>query len=79
MVEIGVRVYPDDTGEIVEEWTTLVNPERDVSAGHVHGITARDVYGAPHFADVAGLLVDSLRGRVLVAHNLSFEAQFLIR
>ena len=77
VVEIGV-VCMDHSGEIVEEWTTLVNPERDVSAGHVHGITARDVYGAPHFADVAGLLVDSLRGRVLVAHNLSFEAQFLI-
>ena len=53
-------------------------PERDVSAGHIHGITARDVYGAPHFGEVAGLLTESLRGRVLVAHNLSFEAQFLM-
>ena len=64
---------------VVDEWTTLVNPERDVSAGHIHGITARDVYGAPRFAEVAAsILADSLRGRVLVAHNLSFEAQFLM-
>lgn len=77
VVEIGV-VCMDHSGEIVDEWATLVNPERDVSAGHIHGITARDVYGAPRFADVAGLLTESLRGRVLVAHNLSFEAQFLV-
>ena len=63
---------------MVEEWTTLVNPGRDVSARHVHGITARDVYGAPRFDEVAGLLAESLRGRILVAHNLSFEAQFLV-
>ena len=77
VVEIGV-VCMDHSGEVVEEWTTLVNPERDVSAGYVHGITARDVYGAPRFGEVAGLLAESLRGRVLVAHNLSFEAQFLM-
>ena len=77
VVEIGV-VCVHHSGEVVEEWTTLVNPERDVSAGYVHGITARDVYGAPRFEEVAGLLADSLRGRILVAHNLSFEAQFLM-
>lgn len=77
VVEIGV-VCMDHSGEVVEEWTTLVNPQRDVSAGHIHSITARDVYGAPRFDEVAGLLAESLRGRVLVAHNLSFEAQFLM-
>jgi DNA polymerase-3 subunit epsilon len=77
VVEIGV-VCMDHSGEVVSEWTTLVNPERDVSAGHIHGITARDVYGAPRFEEVGGLLAESLRGRVLVAHNLSFEAQFLM-
>ena len=76
VVEVGV-VCLDRSGELADEWTTLVNPDRDVSAGHIHGITARDVYGAPLFAEVAGVLADSLRGRVLVAHNLSFEAQFL--
>lgn len=77
VVEIGV-VCVDHSGEVVDEWTSLVNPERDVSAGDIHGITARDVYGAPRFAELAGLLTESLRGRVLVAHNLSFEAQFLM-
>jgi DNA polymerase-3 subunit epsilon len=77
VVEIGV-VCMDHSGEVVDEWTSLVNPERDVSAGAIHGITARDVYGAPRFAELAGLLTDSLRDRVLVAHNLSFEAQFLM-
>ena len=77
VVEIGV-VCMDHSGEVVDEWTSLVNPERDVSAGATHGITARDVYSAPRFAELAGLLTESLRARVLVAHNLPFEAQFLM-
>ncbi len=34
-------------------------------------------YAAPRFAEVAGLLAESLRDRVIVAHNLSFESRFL--
>src|ERR1019366_3747892 len=41
VVEIGV-VCLDCSGEVADEWTTLVNPERDVSASHIHGITGRD-------------------------------------
>ena len=77
VVEVGA-VCLDPAGQPVDEWTTLVNPERDVSAGHVHGISSRDVYAAPHFAEIAGLLSETATGRVLVAHNLSFEAQFLL-
>lgn len=77
VVEVGV-VSLDPAGQTVDEWATLVNPERDVSAGYIHGITARDVYAAPRFAEIAGLLSETAEGRVLVAHNLTFEAQFLL-
>jgi len=76
VVEIGV-VLADENGRVTEEWETLVNPQRDVGATEIHGLTAGDLYAAPTFDDVAGELVSVLRGRVPVAHNLSFDALFL--
>lgn len=76
IVEIAV-VLVDDGGNPVYEWETLLNPERDVGATEIHGLTAADVYSAPTFAQVAGELESLLRGRVPVAHNLSFDAPFV--
>lgn len=76
VVEIGV-VHVTADGRITGRWQTLVNPERDLGATHVHGINAADVLDAPVFADVAEHLVELLRGRVLVAHNARFDLGFL--
>jgi len=76
ILEIGVTLV-DDAGSVVYEWETLVNPERDVGATDIHGITAADVYNAPTFREIAGEVESLLRGRVPVAHNLSFDAPFL--
>lgn len=76
IVEVAVTLVDDD-GNPVYEWETLVNPVRDVGATEVHGISAADVYSAPTFDQIAGELVSLLKGRVLVAHNLSFDAPFL--
>lgn len=76
IVEVGV-VLLDDTGTVEQEWTTLVDPQRDVGPTHVHGIHARDVVGAPLFADIAAYLVGLLSGRTLVAHNQAFDVRFL--
>ena len=59
------------------EFATLINPGRDIGATHVHRITARDVAGAPRFEQVAPMLLDVLRGRVVVAHNVQFDVRFL--
>jgi DNA polymerase-3 subunit epsilon len=59
------------------ELTTLINPGRDIGATHIHRITARDVAGAPRFEQVAPTLLDFLRGRVIVAHNVQFDLRFL--
>ena len=74
--EIAV-VLVDEHGRIEHEWSTLLNPERDLGPQHIHRIQARDVVDAPCFADVTGHLVDLLRGRALVAHNLPFDVTFL--
>ena len=76
IVEIGL-IALSETGEIEVEWSTLVNPERDVGPTHIHGITARDLLEAPTFQEVAAHIVGTLSGRTLVAHNARFDTQFL--
>ncbi|KAA5835243.1 DNA polymerase III subunit epsilon [Saccharopolyspora hirsuta] len=77
ILEIGV-VHVCPNGEITGRWETLVNPQRDLGPQRIHGITGADVLGAPRFEQVSGELVDLLAGRVLVAHNLRFDAGFLL-
>ncbi|MFC3896501.1 exonuclease domain-containing protein [Lentzea rhizosphaerae] len=76
VIEVAV-VHVDETGRRVDEWCTLVNPRRDLGAQHVHGITAAEARRAPDFAAIAPELAARLSGRVLVAHNLSFDLRFL--
>ena len=78
VVEVGV-VLTDDQGNTEHEWTTLLNPGRDVGATHIHGIAACDVVDAPRFADIADHLLSMLYGRVVVAHNATFDMRFLYR
>lgn len=76
VVEVAVIQLDRDLspcGELV----TLINPGRHIGATHIHGITARDVVGAPRFEQVAPMLLDVLRGRVVVAHNVQFDLRFL--
>ncbi|MFE9744312.1 exonuclease domain-containing protein [Saccharothrix saharensis] len=76
VVEVAV-VGLDDAGRVTDEWCTLLNPGRDLGPQHVHRIRAADVWHAPTFARAAGALAARLAGRVVVAHNLSFDARFL--
>jgi DNA polymerase-3 subunit epsilon len=76
IIEIAV-VDLDVRGVAVGCWTTLINPGRPVAGSEVHAVTDRDVVHAPKFSDVAGKLARSCAGRVVVAHNLAFDARFL--
>lgn len=76
IVELGI-VHVDPSGRIEREMETLLDPGRDVGPSHIHRIEERDVRGAPAFELVAADVADALRGRVLVAHNVQFEATFL--
>jgi len=76
VVEIAV-IDTDDSGRIINEWATLLNPGCSVGATHIHGITAADVRRAPRFQDVAGEVTARLAGRALVAHNARFDLAFL--
>jgi DNA polymerase-3 subunit epsilon len=76
VVEVGV-VHVDEDGQVEDEWSTLVNPERDVGPTHIHGITAREVLNAPTFADLAPYVLRAIAGRTVVAHNAVFDLMFL--
>ena len=76
LVEVAVvRVEP--SGVIVDEWTSLVHPGRDVGPTWVHGITDGMVADAPSFADVAAEVLERFEGAVVVAHNAPFDGGFL--
>ena len=76
VVEIGV-VHVDEDGSLGSSWCTLINPQRDLGATDLHGITARDVLDAPLFVEVAPLVVHSLVGRTPVSHNAAFTLDFV--
>ncbi len=76
IIEVGI-VRTDWRGNVLFEYGTLVNPQRDVGATDVHGITAQDVAEAPLFADVVGDIQNALREAVVVAHNAPFDLRFL--
>jgi len=60
--EIGV-VLVDGAGRREHSWTTLINPQRDLGAQHMHRIDATDARMAPVFADVVGDLTGLLAGQ----------------
>jgi DNA polymerase-3 subunit epsilon len=76
IVEVGI-VRVDAMFNVISEYATLINPQRDVGATHIHGIRAEDVCDAPLYADVVGDIHQSLQGAVVVAHNAPFDLRFL--
>jgi DNA polymerase III subunit epsilon len=71
-----VRLSP--SGSVLDEYATLINPDRDIGATSCHGVSARDVINAPRFAEVGGDILERLEGAVLVGHNVSFDKSFLL-
>ncbi len=76
VVEAAV-VHLSADGQITGEFSTLINPGRDVGPTRIHGIRAADVLHGPAFADAASTIWQLLSGHVLVAHNVPFDARFL--
>lgn len=77
IVEIAI-VHVDPTGQVTGSWDSLIQPAGPVGATRVHGITRAMVAEAPRFEDVGRELHALLAGRVVAAHNLPFDAKFLV-
>ena len=76
IVEIAI-VCLDSDGIIVDEFSTLVDPQRDVGAVDVHGITPEMIGGAPTFREIAHAVAERLDGRVFASHNARFASRFV--
>ena len=77
ITEVGiVRVR---NGVLLEEWSTLVNPQCRIppSIEAFTGISNEMVAAAPRFADVAALVFEKLQDAIFVAHNARFDYSFL--
>jgi DNA polymerase-3 subunit epsilon len=77
ITEIGiVRV---EKGELVEEWSSLVNPDCPISPyiEAFTGISSEMVAAAPRFAELADTVLEKLHGAVFIAHNARFDHAFL--
>ena len=67
------------TGEVVEEFSTLVNPLRPIPRfiTALTGIDPAMVAAAPRFEDIAERVRRVLAGAVFVAHNAAFDRRFV--
>lgn len=77
VTEIGaVRVRG---GKIIEQWSSLINPERRIPKRIVEltGITDEMVSTAPVFAEIADEFREFVGSAVFVAHRVSFDYGFL--
>ena len=67
----------DAHGRVEQSVVSLLNPGVDPGPTHVHGLTAAMLEDQPQFADIVGDMIEVLRGRTLVAHNVAFDYAFL--
>jgi DNA polymerase-3 subunit epsilon len=75
IIEIACVVFSGN--QIIEEYSTLINPNRDVGKTQIHGIRPSMVTSAPLFSEIAIDILRILQNRVIVAHNLAFDLRML--
>jgi DNA polymerase III subunit epsilon len=76
VVEVAV-VRIGRTGEIESEWSSLIDPDRDVGPTFIHHVTNDMVRGAPRFHEIVGAILQHLDGALVASHYAEFEAAFL--
>lgn len=74
-----IAVFIHDGEKIINEFSTLINPERNIPyfITALTGITNEMVADAPKFYEVAGKIVELTEGCVIVGHNVHFDYGFI--
>ena len=74
-----IAIYVHDGDRVVKEYRTLINPERHIPPfiTRMTGISDEMVARAPKFYEVARDIVELTEGTVFVAHNASFDYNFV--
>ena len=74
-----VAVYIHDGSKVVDEFVSLVNPEKPIPY-HITQLTGIDnamVEHAPKFYEIAKQIVEITEGMIFVAHNVGFDYNFM--
>ena len=74
-----IAIYRHDGHQIVDQFSSLVNPERPIQAfvASLTGINNNMLRQAPKFYEVAKRIVEITDNAVLVAHNAQFDYRIL--
>jgi DNA polymerase III epsilon subunit family exonuclease len=64
-------------GKITDRWSTFVNPGRPIFGNQMHGITDKDVKGAPTPAEAAKKALAFVGEATIVGHSVGFDIAFL--
>jgi len=74
-----IAIYKFDGHQIVDQFISLVNPERDIQPFVVNltGINSGMLKNAPKFYEVAKRIVEITEDCVIVAHNANFDNRIL--
>jgi len=74
-----IAIYKFDGHQVVDQFISLVNPERDIQPFVVKltGINNAMLKNAPKFFEVAKRIIEITEDCVLVAHNASFDNRIL--
>ncbi len=63
--------------KVVDRWSTFVDPGRAIVGNQMHGITDKDVKGAPSPKEAADKLLDFVGDALVVGHNVGFDLGFI--
>ena len=79
ITEVGIAKVIN--GEVVDEWQSLINPQRHIPSAitRLTGISDEMVATAPIFAEVAEAIAQFTEDCVFVAHNVNFDYGFIKR
>lgn len=77
ITEIAIVLF--DGEKIVEEFTTLIDPERKIpyKITQITGIDDKTVRGAPKFYEVARRIYEMTEDHLFIAHNVNFDFGFI--
>lgn len=77
ITEIAIVVH--DGQRVTDTFSTLINPERSIpwNITRITGITDEMVADAPRFFEVARQIVQMTEGKIFVAHNVTFDYNFV--
>jgi DNA polymerase-3 subunit epsilon len=74
-----IAVYRYDGQEVVDQFSSLVNPEREIQpfVQKLTGINSKMLQNAPRFFQIAKRVIELTEDCVLVAHNAEFDYRIL--